>query len=95
VLDGCIIYRLLLVLTQRDVLYQNPRSEVFLSLTNGTNMRESLLNCSYVTQRQFSLSSRLVLSNKVTYRILPFFPRFATSSERSISHVPLPTDVLR
>ena len=25
VLDGCIIYRLLLVLTQRDVLYQNLR----------------------------------------------------------------------
>ena len=36
VLDGCIIYRLLLVLTQRDVLYQKKKIQVLrLSLVNN------------------------------------------------------------
>ena len=33
VLDGCIIYKLLLVLTQRDALYQNNILLTYVSLT--------------------------------------------------------------
>jgi hypothetical protein len=56
-----------------------PRHEVFLSFTGGLIMRDNRKNCSYVTQRKFSLSIQLVLSNKVTYRILLFFSRFQRS----------------